>query len=34
MGRFVNANWDVDELKKKREEIEAGQDLTVGLVGV
>ncbi|OIW35539.1 NAD(P)-binding protein [Coniochaeta ligniaria NRRL 30616] len=32
-GRYVFANWDVDELKQRREEIEKSRDLTVGLVG-
>jgi short-subunit dehydrogenase len=32
-GRYVFANWDVDELKSRKEEIEESQDLTVGLVG-
>ena len=32
-GKFVWANWDVDELKVRRKEIEEGQLLNAGLVG-
>jgi hypothetical protein len=33
-GRFVFANFDVDELKARKNEIEQGSDLTLGLIGV
>lgn len=33
-GRYVFANWDVDELKSRKVEIQGGQDLTVGLTGL
>jgi hypothetical protein len=32
-GKFVWSNWDVDELKAKREELEGTPNLTLGLVG-
>jgi hypothetical protein len=32
-GKFLWANWDVDELKARAAEIEAGTLLSVGLVG-
>lgn len=32
-GKFLWANWDVDELKTRAKEIEAGTELTIGLVG-
>jgi hypothetical protein len=32
-GKYLWANWDVDELKAKAKEIEAGPQLTIGLVG-
>jgi hypothetical protein len=32
-GKFVWSNWDVDELKAKREEIANGQNLSMGLSG-
>ena len=32
-GRFLRANWDVDELKAQAKQIEAGTQLTIGLVG-
>ena len=32
-GRFLWANWDVDELKAQAKEIEAGMQLNIGLVG-
>jgi NAD(P)-dependent dehydrogenase (short-subunit alcohol dehydrogenase family) len=32
--RFVHASWDVEELKAKREKIQGGSDLTIGLLGV
>jgi hypothetical protein len=32
-GKFLWANWDVDELKCKAKEIEAGTQLSIGLVG-
>ena len=32
-GRYVWANWDVDELKAKAGEIQAGQQLTAGILG-
>jgi hypothetical protein len=32
-GKFLWANWDVDELKSKAKEIEAGTQLSIGLVG-
>lgn len=32
-GRFLWANWDIEELKKNAKDIEAGQRFSVGLVG-
>ena len=32
-GRFLWANWDVDELKARASEIEAGEELKIQLVG-
>lgn len=33
-GRFVHANWDVDELKAKKDEILANPETyTIGLIG-
>jgi hypothetical protein len=32
-GKFLWANWDVDELKAKAKEIESGSLLAIGLVG-
>ena len=32
-GRFVWANWDVDELKVRKEEIEGSNLLEMGLIG-
>jgi len=32
-GKFLWANWDVDELKAKKEELLAGPQLTIGLLG-
>jgi hypothetical protein len=32
-GKFLWTNWDVDELKSRAEEIEAGMQLSIGLVG-
>jgi hypothetical protein len=32
-GKFLWANWDVDELKARAKEIEAGTQLRIGLVG-
>jgi hypothetical protein len=32
-GKFVWSNWDVDELKAKREHFAASNDLTLGLIG-
>lgn len=32
-GKFLWANWDVDELKAQSKEIEAGAQLSIGLVG-
>jgi hypothetical protein len=32
-GKFLWANWDVDELKAEAKEIEAGTQLSIGLVG-
>ncbi|KAL2067368.1 hypothetical protein VTL71DRAFT_1793 [Oculimacula yallundae] len=32
-GKFLWANWDVDELKAKREVIESTSELTIGLIG-
>lgn len=32
-GKFVWANWDVDELKARAKEIESGSLLSIGLVG-
>ncbi|PTB70306.1 NAD(P)-binding protein [Trichoderma citrinoviride] len=32
-GRFLWANWDVEELKEKASEFEGGSQLTMGLVG-
>ncbi len=31
--KFVSANWDVDELKARKEEIANGLELTLGLNG-
>ncbi|PQE25868.1 Short-chain dehydrogenase reductase SDR protein [Rutstroemia sp. NJR-2017a BBW] len=33
-GKFVWANWDVDEMMAKREEIVGGSSLTLGLLGL
>lgn len=32
-GKFLWANWDVDELKARAAELESSPELTVGLVG-
>jgi hypothetical protein len=32
-GKFLWANWDVDELSAKAKEIEASTQLSIGLVG-
>ncbi|KAH8694099.1 hypothetical protein BGW36DRAFT_361922 [Talaromyces proteolyticus] len=32
-GRFVNSNWDVDDLYERREEIQGGKFLQVDLMG-
>lgn len=32
-GKFLWANWDVDELKTKAKKLEAGPELKIGLVG-
>jgi len=32
-GKFIWANWDVDELKAKKEELLASPQLTFGLLG-
>jgi hypothetical protein len=32
-GKFLWVNWDVDELKARAKEIEAGTELNIGLVG-
>ena len=32
-GKFIWANWDVDELKVKKEELLASPQLTFGLLG-
>jgi hypothetical protein len=32
-GKFVWSNWDVDELKAKREHFANSNDLTLGLIG-
>ncbi len=32
-GKFLWTNWDVDELKSQAKEIEAGVQLSIGLVG-
>ncbi|KAH6659028.1 putative oxidoreductase [Truncatella angustata] len=32
-GKFLWANWDVDELKSRAKELEASSDLSIGLVG-
>lgn len=32
-GRFLWANWDVDELKAQAKEIQASAQLSIGLVG-
>ena len=32
-GKFLWANWDVDELKARAKEIENGMELSVGLAG-
>ncbi|RDW89013.1 hypothetical protein BP6252_01045 [Coleophoma cylindrospora] len=31
--KYVWANWDVDELKAKKERLVSSQDLTIGLLG-
>jgi hypothetical protein len=31
--KFLWANWDVEELKAKAKEVEAGSQLSIGLVG-
>lgn len=33
-GKFVWANYDVDELKERAAEIEAGSELNIGLLGL
>jgi hypothetical protein len=33
-GKFVYANWDVDELKAMTKELQAGTDITLGLYGL
>ena len=33
-GRFVFANWDVEQLKEKRAEVESGMDLTANVLGL
>jgi hypothetical protein len=33
-GKFVYANWDVEELKEMAEGLEAGSDITLGLYGL
>jgi hypothetical protein len=32
-GKYLWANWDVDELKTRAEELEASPEFTIGLVG-
>ncbi|KAI4952342.1 hypothetical protein J4E91_002811 [Alternaria rosae] len=32
-GKFVWSNWDVDELKAKKKQLQSSQDLTLGLLG-
>ncbi|CAN9325051.1 unnamed protein product [Alternaria alternata] len=32
-GKFVWSNWDVEELKAKKEQLKSSQDLTLGLLG-
>jgi hypothetical protein len=32
-GKFIWANWDVEELKAKKEELLASPQLTLGLLG-
>ncbi|KAL2871623.1 SDR family oxidoreductase [Aspergillus lucknowensis] len=32
-GKYLYANWDVDELKERSEELERGTELSIGLVG-
>lgn len=32
-GKYLWANWDVDELKTRAKEIEAGQEFNIQLVG-
>jgi hypothetical protein len=32
-GKFLWANWDVDELKTRAKEIATSPELTIGLVG-
>ena len=33
-GKFTYANWDVDELKARKGELEGGSQITLGLYGV
>jgi hypothetical protein len=33
-GKFVYANWDVDELKAMAKELENSSDITLGLYGL
>lgn len=32
-GKFVWSNWDVEELKAKKEQFKSSQDLTLGVLG-
>ena len=32
-GKLVWANWDVDELKSQAQDIQAGQQMTSGVIG-
>lgn len=32
-GKFLWANWDIDELKARAEELESSTQLSIGLVG-
>jgi hypothetical protein len=32
-GKFVWSNWDVEELKAKKDQLISSQDLTLGLLG-
>ncbi len=32
-GKFIWSNWDVDELKTKKDELTSSSQLTIGLLG-